>query len=222
MTDINNKRVVVGCEESQTVAIAFRNLGIEAYSCDIQPCSGGHPEWHIQGDVFEAIKEVKPKLFIGHPPCTFISYVGNRWFNVEKYGENAILRAKYRDEGIDFFMRLWNIDVPHICLENPRGYIQKVLKPTQTIQPYYFGDICSKTTLLWLKNIPPYTIIKHLICLTKKLHTFIKERCVNRGVQNFLGRIYCPFLKKSVLKYAQKHSPELQTLWQLNGVNYFD
>lgn len=147
-------RVLIGCEESQEVCKAFRALGHEAYSCDLQDCSGGHPEWHLKMDVFEAIEKVKPDLLIGHPPCTYLSFAGNRWFNYERYGEKAIERNRLRHEAIRFFIGLWNAQVKHICIENPRGYIQLFLPQSQIIQPYYFGDSQSKTTLLWLKNLP--------------------------------------------------------------------
>lgn len=88
-------RVIVACEESQTVCSAFRKLGHEAFSCDILPCSGGHPEWHFQEDIFKVLeREPKFDLMIAHPPCTFLTVTGNRWFNEEKYGEKAIKRKK--------------------------------------------------------------------------------------------------------------------------------
>lgn len=160
-------KVLIGCEESQTVCKAFRAKGHEAYSCDIQECSGGHPEWHFNMDIFQVIKggelttQSGDKVIIDkwdsgifHPPCTYISFVGNRWFNIQRYGEKAIQRMKNRDDAIQFFLALWNCDIPKLCLENPRGYIQKVLPQTQIIQPYYFGDSYSKTTCLWLKGLP--------------------------------------------------------------------
>ena len=88
-------KVLVACEESQAVCKAFRERGHEAYSCDIQPCSGGHPEWHIQGDVLPLLKQ-KWDLIIAHPPCTYLTVSGNAWFNVEKYGEKAIKRERER------------------------------------------------------------------------------------------------------------------------------
>jgi len=146
-------RVLIACEESQTVCKAFRKLGHKAFSCDIQPCSGGHPEWHYQQDIFEVIN-MGWDLMIGHPPCTYISYAGIRWFNVERYGEKARKRESEKDKAIEFFKALWNAPIDKICLENPRGFIMKEIKHSQVIQPYYFGDSCSKTTLLWLKNLP--------------------------------------------------------------------
>ncbi len=86
-------RILVACEESQAVTKEFRKLGHEAYSCDIQACSGGHPEWHIQGDVTELLKQ-EWDLILAFPPCTYLTVTGNRWFNIEKYGERAKLRSK--------------------------------------------------------------------------------------------------------------------------------
>ena len=149
-----SKKILIACEESQTITIEFRKLGFEAFSCDIQECSGGHPEWHFQKDVFEVINEHKFDLMIGHPPCTFLTITGNSWFNIDKYGEKAIQRHKEKDLAINFFIKLWNAEIKHICLENPIGFINNKLKPSQIIQPYYFGDSFQKTTCLWLKNLP--------------------------------------------------------------------
>lgn len=147
-------RILIGCEESQTVTKAFRKLGHEAFSCDIQECSGGHPEWHLKTDIFEVIN-LGWDMAIFHPPCTYLSNAGIRWFNEERYGENAVQRKAQRLDALDFFMALWNCDIPKICVENPTGYVNHILPPTQTIHPYYFGDECTKRTCLWLKNLPP-------------------------------------------------------------------
>ena len=150
-----NKRVLVGCEESQTITIAMRKIGIEAFSCDIIDCSGSHPEWHIEDDVLNHLNDGWD-LFIVHPPCTYFSIVGNKWFNVEKYKEKAIERYKLREQALEFVKKLWNAPINKICLENPVGYLNThFLKPTQIIQPYWFGDKESKRTCLWLKNLPP-------------------------------------------------------------------
>jgi len=146
-------RVLVGCEESQAVCKEFRKRGHEAYSCDIQECSGGFPEWHLQMDVFESIQMVKPDLLIAFPPCTFMSKAGARWMhaggkiNLERLSK--ALKAKH------FFMMLLNAGVERIAIENPQPLKIVALPPnTQTIQPYQFGDPYSKKTLLWLKNLP--------------------------------------------------------------------
>lgn len=172
-------RVLVACEESQTVAIAFRKRGHEAYSCDIQECSGGHPEWHIQGDVLNFLNPVvlfpgelpgiqfftmdneyhyflgKWDMIIAHPPCTYLTVTGNRWFNVDRYGEKAIQRKKDRQDAVKFFMEFVSADCDKIAIENPVGYMSThYRKPDCIIQPYEFGHPARKKTCLWLKNLP--------------------------------------------------------------------
>jgi hypothetical protein len=141
-------RVLVGCEESQAVCKAFRNRGHEAFSCDIQDCSGGFPEWHIKGDLLEVINDTWD-LMIAHPPCTFLSYAGTRHWN--KPG-----RMWKRLEALAFFGKLWEAPIPKICLENPKGCASPTIaKYSQEIQPYYFGDSDMKTTWLWLRGLLP-------------------------------------------------------------------
>lgn len=147
-------KVLVACEESQRVCIAFREKGHEAYSCDILPASGGYANWHIQRDVIPLLKD-DWDLIIAHPPCTYLTVTGNRWFNVEKYGEKAIERQRLREDAIDFFMKFANAKCDKIAIENPVGVISSVWrKPDQIIQPYYFGDPYEKKTCLWLKGLP--------------------------------------------------------------------
>lgn len=98
-------KVLIACEESQAVCKEFRALGHEAYSCDIQECSGGHPEWHLQVDALELLK-MKWDLIIAHPPCTYLTVTGNRWFDEEKYGQKAIKRKQMREEAAEFLWRL--------------------------------------------------------------------------------------------------------------------
>lgn len=163
--------VLVACEESQAVCKAFRAAGHNAFSCDIQECSGGHPEWHIMGDALELIDGkcaafqtmdrkmhglTKWDLLIAHPPCTYLTVTGNRWFNVERYGEKAIKRAKLREEAAIFFMAFMNADIEKIAVENPVGWMSThYRKPDCIIQPYQFGHHARKTTCLWLKGLPP-------------------------------------------------------------------
>lgn len=163
-------KVLVACEESQRVTKEFRKLGHEAYSCDLLECSGGHPEWHINESVIPILNgdcsfttmdgvkhtiEGKWDLIIAHPPCTYLTVTGNRWFNVERYGEAAIERHKNREEAAEFFMVLANADCNHIAIENPVGYMSTFWrKPDQIIQPYMFGDSAEKKTCLWLKGLP--------------------------------------------------------------------
>ena len=163
-------KVLIACEESQRVCSAFREQGHEAYSCDIIEPSGKHLEWHILQDViplldgnciFNTMDGVehfidKWDLIIAHPPCTYLTVTGNRWFNVEKYGDKARERIKLREEAIEFFMTIANADCEHIMIENPVGVMStRWRKPDQTIQPWWFGDPYEKRTCLWLKGLPP-------------------------------------------------------------------
>lgn len=149
------KKLLVACEESQTVCKAFRKKGWEAYSCDILDCSGGHPEWHLKQDVLPLLKH-QWDLIIAHPPCTYLTVTGNRWFNVERYGEAALKRAADRELAVKFFMEFTKANSDHIAIENPIGIIStRYRKPDQIIQPYQFGDPQRKATCLWLFGLPP-------------------------------------------------------------------
>lgn len=172
-------RILVACEESQTVCKAFRKRGHEAYSCDIQECSGGHPEWHIQGDVLPLLKE-KWDLIIAHPPCQFLTNTGNPYLNVEKWGQKAIQRAKDREEAFEFFMQFANANCDKICIENPIGYPNThYRKPNQIIQPWQFGHPFTKATCLWLKGLEPlkpFVTEKPQNCKSYAYETMIDER----------------------------------------------
>lgn len=146
-------RVLVACEESQEVCKAFRALGHEAYSCDLQECSGGHPEWHLQVDALEMLK-MRWDLIIAHPPCTYISNAGARWLYAGgKLNEDRYLKGL---DGKAFFMRFLEADCQRIAVENPIPSSIYGLPPrTQIIQPYEYGEPWSKKTYLWLKGLPP-------------------------------------------------------------------
>lgn len=162
-------RVLAACEESQRVCIEFRRLGHEAYSCDIEPCSGGHPEYHIQADVLPLLNgncsfrtmdgithriDGKWDMIIAFPPCTYLTVAGNRWFDIEKYGDKAVERKKNREHGKQFFMQFVNADCDKIAIENPIGIMNTAYrKPDCIIQPWQFGHNASKSTCLWLKNL---------------------------------------------------------------------
>jgi len=140
--------VLVACEESQTVTKALRKLGHEAYSCDILDCSGGHPEWHIKGDVISHAYNYQYDMMIAFPPCTHLASSGARWFEQKQ-------KDGRQQQGIDFFMKLINAPIDKIAVENPVGIMSsKYRKPNQIIQPYEFGDPYEKRTCLWLKNLP--------------------------------------------------------------------
>lgn len=149
-------KVLVACEESQRVCIAFRAKGHEAYSCDIEPCSGGHPEWHIQDDVLNHLGD-NWDLVIAHPPCTYLTVAANKYYNIEKYGDKAKIRWYERQKAIEFFMefvgQLFYCD--KVAIENPIGIMSTYYrKPDQIIQPYQFGHPERKATCLWLKGLP--------------------------------------------------------------------
>lgn len=149
-------KILIACEESQTVCKAFRAKGHEAYSCDILPCSGGHPEWHIQGDVLEQLDKGWD-MMIAHPPCTYLSNAGARFLH-PKTGLNTE-RYKKGLEGKEFFMKLLNANIPKICVENPvSSRIYEMPQWSQEVQPYQFGHPYTKKTRLWLKNLP---LLKH-------------------------------------------------------------
>ncbi|MCD8068504.1 MAG: hypothetical protein LUE87_06415 [Lachnospiraceae bacterium] len=140
-------RVLVACEESQEVCKAFRAKGHEAYSCDIEPCSGGHPEWHLQCDATQLLK-MPWDMIIAFPPCTHLAVSGARYFE-EKIKDGR------QQQGIDFFMIFVNADCDRIAIENPVGIMStKFRKPDQIIQPWQFGHGETKKTCLWLKNLP--------------------------------------------------------------------
>lgn len=147
-------KILVACEESQTVCKALRAKGHEAYSCDILPASGGHPEWHIQGDIRDVLKQ-EWDMIIAHPPCTYLTLAGNRWF-AEKYKSRYPTRIQDRKDAVEFFMLFANHSCPKIAIENPPGYMTTAWrKPDQYIQPYEFGEPARKKTGLWLKGLPP-------------------------------------------------------------------
>ena len=155
-------RVLVACEESQRVCLAFREHGYEAYSCDTQPCSGGHPEWHIQGDCIPEVLYGGYNLIIAHPPCTYLSVVGNALLSPKCEPEALTERWRKRVDAAVFFMRILESDCPYIAIENPRGCMNTAYrKPDQTIHPYMFAsdihdeeNYIKKRTCLWLKGLP--------------------------------------------------------------------
>jgi hypothetical protein len=163
-------KVLVACEESQAVTIELRRLGHEAFSCDLQDCSGGHPEWHIKGDVLQVIKGGsfitqsgenvcidKWVMMIGHPTCTYLTNSGVCWL-YNKDGSKNLERWQKLKEGAEFFKALLNAPIPLIAIENPipHKYAVELIgrKYDQLVQPYMFGDAESKATCFWLKGLP--------------------------------------------------------------------
>lgn len=171
---MNKLNVLIACEESQRVCIEFRRKGHNAFSCDVVECSGGHPEWHIQGDVLPLLnplingiefhtcddkyhRVMKWDLIIAHPPCTYLSNAGA----ARLYPQKGVLNQERYEKGVqakEFFMEFYNADCDKICIENPIPTRIFGLPPyTQTIQPYEHGHPYSKKTCLWLKGLPELT-----------------------------------------------------------------
>lgn len=171
--------ILVACEESQAITKELRALGHNAFSCDLLPCSGGHPEWHFNYDVFKVIDDNggvtqngdKIKLdgnwemMIAHPPCTFLAVSGARWyyhpedkdlpFEKRRPHPRFPNRAQDREEALEFFIKLLEAPIEKIAVENPVGIVStRYRKPNQTVHPWMFGDEASKATCLWLKNLP--------------------------------------------------------------------
>lgn len=160
------KKILVACEESQAVCKAFRKLGAEAYSADIQSCSGNHPEWHIKGDCMRILngglfrtqdgkvhRVEHWDLIIAHPPCTYLTRCGathlypHRELNQERYKKG--LEAKL------FFMSFFNCSASHLAIENPTPLrIFELPKESQVVQPFEYGNPYTKRTCLWLKGLP--------------------------------------------------------------------
>jgi hypothetical protein len=138
-------RVLIACEESQAVCTAFRALGHEAYSCDVLPCTGGHPEWHIQDDVLNHLDDGWD-LLIAHPPCTHLAVSGARWFKH---------RRREQANALAFFLLLLHASIPRKCIENPISVASWIRRPDQIIQPWQYGHGEVKATCLWLVGLPP-------------------------------------------------------------------
>lgn len=147
-------RILVACEESQTVTKELRALGHEAFSCDLEPCSGGKPEWHIQADALKEAYSEKYDMMIAHPPCTYLTVTGNKWMKPE-FSERFPYRKRQREDAVVFFLKLFDAPIPKIAVENPVGIMSTVFrKPDQYVHPYFFGDPHSKKTGFWLKGLP--------------------------------------------------------------------
>lgn len=178
MSEMN---IIVACEESQAITKELRKLGHNAYSCDLLSTSGGHKEWHYKGDIFDIINKKKVTfvtedntkvkiqkwdMMIAHPPCTFLAVSGARWFY---HPEDSDLptserrahpkfpnRRRDQKDAISFVKKLWIAKIAKIAIENPVGVLSSssLGKPTQIIQPWWFGDNATKTTCYWIKGLP--------------------------------------------------------------------
>ena len=168
--EVKDVKVLIACEESQRICLAFRERGFEAYSCDLMECSGEHPEYHIKGDCSPFLEEGpydfktmdgtehhidEWTLIISHPSCVYLTIAANKYYDIEKYGQKAIERYEKREEAVEFFMKCINAPAKYVVVENPVCIMStRYRKPDQIIQPYWFGHSVSKKTCLWTKNLP--------------------------------------------------------------------
>lgn len=164
-----NFNILIACEESQEITKRFREIGFNCYSCDIIDCSGGFPQYHIKCDVRKVLRGGlittcdnttryidKWDMVIAHPPCTYLTVSGNRWYDIDKYGDKARERVRKRGEAIGFFKMFTLFPCKYKAIENPIGIMSTIYgKPTQIIQPFWFGETERKATCLWLENLPP-------------------------------------------------------------------
>jgi hypothetical protein len=176
-------KILVACEESQAVTLPLRALGHEAYSCDIQPTSGDHPEWHLQQDVLQVLHDDRWDMVLAFPPCTHLCSSGAVRF-AEKRADGR------QQQGIDFFMEFTKLDhVPKVAIENPVGIMSTLWrKPDQIIQPYEFGHDASKKTCLWLKGLPLIKSTSYypprLVTKDGKLYKRWSNQVHSRGTDN--------------------------------------
>lgn len=178
-------KILVACEESQAVCKAFRERGHEAYSCDIQECSGGHPEWHIQGDVLPLLG-MKWDMIIAFPPCTYLTNASSVRLRVK--GEIVKERMEKAIEAKKFFMQFLEADCPKICVENPTpGRIHQLPQYTQAVQPWMFGHPYTKRTCLWLKGLPP---LEATDIITEGITPYVNGGCkdAHGNYRRFQGR----------------------------------
>ena len=160
-------KILIACEESQAICIEFRKLGFEAYSCDLLPCSGGHPEWHITGDAIKALYSQKWDLVIAHPPCTRMANSGVMWLEKRNLWKDL-------DEATNFFNEFVKYGKAgnKIAIENPIPHkyaVEKIGKYNQVIQPYMFGHTERKATCLWLFGLPELKEANNVMAEMKKL-----------------------------------------------------
>lgn len=208
--------ILIACEESQVECVAFRRAGFETYSCDLQPCSGGHPEWHIQGDVRDyligktifktqdgTVTSVNQwELVIAHPPCTYLSAAANTLM----YAAPGLIHQDRLEKGLDaaeFFRLCLAAQADMVCVENPRPYrIFRLPKPDQRLNPYEFGEPWSKRTYLWLRNLPP--LLPSLFVSEFKSFTYTKKGSKSRsksfaGIANAMVKQWGPLLEHSYI-----------------------
>ena len=190
-------KVLVACEESQAVTKEMRLLGVEAYSCDIEPCSGGHPEWHIQGDVTPLLEQ-EWDMIIAFPPCTYLTHAGTRHYSLRiNSSEKVDALKKLREEAASFFMLFANAKCKYIAIENPVGYMNSVFrKPEQIIHPYYFGEPVQKRTCLWLNRLP-LLIPTNMLSKPEPVYICQGDKCKGKRIN------WCEALKTGIGKGTQ-------------------
>lgn len=181
---MNGIRILAACEESQAVTIAFREKGFEAYSCDTQECSGGHPEWHIQGDVTEVLHDNWDAI-IAFPPCTYLTNASSVRMRVN----GAIVEERYNKmlQAREFFLMFYNNHCKHIAIENPVPMrLCDLPQYSQIIQPYEYGHPYSKRTCLWLKGLP----LLQPTCIIENHEPYINGGCKDKygNYRRFQGR----------------------------------
>jgi hypothetical protein len=176
-------KILIACEESQTVCLAFRSLGYKAWSCDVQAPSGNMPQYHIKGDCIPHAYSGAYDLMIAHPPCTYLATSGSRWL----YRDGKFDQDRYEKgmKALEFVRQLMNAPIKHICIENPISIISSYIKkPTQIIHPYQHGHLEEKKTCLWLKNLPRIkptnNVYEEMIQLPKSK----RQRIVYMGSRN--------------------------------------
>lgn len=194
-------RVLVTCEESQVVTMAFRAKGHEAYSNDIQECSGGHPEYHLLCDALEAIDSREWDLVIAHPPCTFLAAPGMHYLKTRPERMEKLLEA------FEFVKAIWNRPIKKLALENPIGWLNtNWRKPNQIIQPYYFGDNEMKTTCLWLRGLPRLNGNIE-VAMNPKLHRPKPDRIRKNG----RGVYFCDRVSNTVNDWRTREHSKLKS-----------
>ena len=196
--------ILVVCEESQAVTIALRQRGYEAFSCDILPCSGNHPEWHLQQDVLPILNDGWD-MIIAFTPCTHLCVSGARWF---------ANKQEQQHEAIKFFMEFVNCNAPRVAIENPRGIMSTVYrKPDQIVQPWMFGHGEVKSTCLWLKNLPPLKPTQIVDGREPKIHLMgpVKDRSKLRS------KTYAGIAKAMAEQWTNNNYPYQEYLFNQKG-----
>jgi len=191
-------KVLIACEESQAVTKEMRALGVEAYSCDIEPSSGGHPEWHIQDDVTPLLGQ-DWDMIIAFPPCTYLTHAGTRHFSLKMNTKEKVdARVAMREEAAKFFMLFANAKCQRIAIENPVGYMNSAFrKPDQIIHPYYFGEPVQKRTCLWLKGLP-LLVPSEVLPKPEPVYICQGDKCKGKRIN------WCEALKTGPGKGSQK------------------